>query len=307
MVMAVGLHGPTAAMFHLTTHAFFKALLFLGAGSVILGMHHEQDIWNMGALRKKMGATYWTFMAGTLALAGIPPLSGFYSKDSILAQAAAQHQTVLFVVGLFVAMLTAFYMFRLVFVVFFGKSRTEAASHAHESPGVVTWPLRILAILSIAGGLIGIEELYRNFFQGADSEKAASFAENLIAPITQAPVAALCGIGVAVIGILAAWKLYCGADKDPLPEKLGALSRAMRNRFYFDELYQATVIRLHDTLAAIAGGIDWCIENVFIGFIRGGTDFAGRGLRLVQTGSLQTYAFLFAMGAALVLYLVLGK
>jgi NADH-quinone oxidoreductase subunit L len=307
MVMAVGLDSPPAAMFHLTTHAFFKALLFLGAGSVILGMHHEQDIWNMGALRKKMGATYWTFMAGTLALAGIPPLSGFYSKDSILAQAWAQHQMILFVLGLFVALLTAFYMFRLVFVVFFGTSRTEAASHAHESPGVVTWPLRILAFLSIVGGLIGIEELYGNFFGVADSEKAASFAEKLIAPITHAPVAALCGIGVAVIGILAAWKLYCGVDKDPLPEKLGGLSRAMRNRFYFDELYDATAIRLHNTLAAIAGGIDWCIENVFIGFIRGGTDFAGRGLRLVQTGNLQTYAFLFALGAALVLYLVLGK
>src|SRR4029077_18801185 len=103
---------------------------------------------------------------------------------------------------------------------------------------------------------------------------------------------ALCGIGVALIGIFAAWKIYANADKDPLPEKLGALSRAMRNRFYFDEIYEATVIRLHDTLAAIAGGIDWCIENVFIGFVRGGTDFAGRGLRLVQTGNLQTYAFL---------------
>src|SRR6478752_6805832 len=99
MVMAVGLHGPTAAMFHLTTHAFFKALLFLGAGSVILGMHHEQDIWNMGALRKKMGATYWTFIVGTLALAGLWPLSGFFSKDSILGQAFEKQNYILFGVG----------------------------------------------------------------------------------------------------------------------------------------------------------------------------------------------------------------
>jgi NADH-quinone oxidoreductase subunit L len=305
MVMAVGLKGPPAAMYHLTTHAFFKALLFLGAGSVILGVHHEQDIWKMGALRKKMPVTFWTFLVGTLALAGIPPLSGFYSKDSILGQAFGQHNYILFATAVFVALLTAFYMFRLVFVVFCGKSRTDEASHAHESPGVIAWPLRILALLSIFGGVIGIEELYQNFF-GADVEKG-SFVEKLIAPFAHAPVAALCGIGVAVVGILAAWKIYAGVDKDPLPEKLGALSRAMRNRFYFDEIYDATVIRFHNALAAIAGGIDWCIENIFIGFVRGGTDFAGRALRLVQTGNLQHYAFLFALGAALVLYLVLGK
>src|SRR5438270_777007 len=109
MVMAVGLNGPAPAMFHLTTHAFFKALLFLGAGSVIIGMHHEQDIWNMGALRKKMPVTFWTFIAGTLALAGLPPLSGFYSKDSILAQAMVRHNYLLFALGVFVAMLTSFY------------------------------------------------------------------------------------------------------------------------------------------------------------------------------------------------------
>jgi len=306
MVMAVGLNGPPAAMFHLTTHAFFKALLFLGAGSVILGMHHEQDIWNMGALRKKMGATYWTFIVGTLALAGIPPLSGFYSKDSILAQAAEQHQPILLVLGLFVAMLTAFYMFRLVFVVFGGKAKTDAASHAHESPGVMVWPLRILAVMSIIGGVIGIEELYGKLF-GGESGQAPSFLERLAGPFQHALVPALCGIGVALIGIFAAWKLYANADKDPLPEKLGGLSRAMRNRFYFDEIYEATVIRLHNMLAAIAGGVDWCIENVFIGFVRGGTDFSGRALRLLQNGNLQTYTFLFALGVALVLYLVLGK
>ena len=117
MVMAVGLGGPTPAMFHLTTHAFFKALLFLGAGCVIIALHHEQDIWKMGGLRKKMPVTFWTFLVGTLALAGVPPFSGFYSKDSILAQAAQQHNWPLFALGVFVAALTTFYMFRLVFVV----------------------------------------------------------------------------------------------------------------------------------------------------------------------------------------------
>ncbi|HWC59331.1 MAG TPA: NADH-quinone oxidoreductase subunit L [Verrucomicrobiae bacterium] len=308
MVMAVGLNGPPAAMFHLTTHAFFKALLFLGAGSVILGMHHEQDIWNMGALRKKMPATFWTFMVGTLALAGLWPFSGFFSKDSILGQAFGQHNYILFGIGVFVAMLTSFYMFRLVFVVFYGKAKTDAAGHAHESPGVMVWPLRILAIASIlAGGFVGVEEIYLKQFPSETTEQAASFAHHLFAPFIAAPAAAFLGLGALALGFIGAYALYANTDKDPLPETLGALSRAMRNRFYFDEIYEATVIRLHNMLAAIAGGVDWCIENVFIGFVRGGTDFSGRALRLLQNGNLQTYTFLFALGVALVLYLVLGK
>jgi NADH-quinone oxidoreductase subunit L len=307
MVMAVGLKGPPAAMFHLTTHAFFKALLFLGAGSVILGMHHEQDIWNMGALRKKMGATYWTFMVGTLALAGLWPLSGFFSKDSILGQAFEQHNYILFGVGVFVAMLTSFYMFRLVFVVFYGKAKTDAAGHAHESPGVMIWPLRILAVASIlAGGFVGVEQIYLKQFPAETTEQAASFFAHLFAPFKAAPWAAGLGLVAFALGLVGAYALYANTDKDPLPEKLGALSRAMRNRFYFDEIYEATVIRLHNTLAAIAGGIDWFIEYGVIGLIRGGTGFSAVLLRQLQSGNLQTYTFLFALGVALVLFLVLG-
>src|SRR5260370_25006372 len=124
MVMGVGLGGPTQAMFHLTTHAFFKALLFLGAGSVVIALHHEQDIWKMGGLRKKMGVTFWTFLVGTLALSGVWPFSGFFSKDAVLAK-AAEHNWGLLVIGLFVAALTAFYMFRLVFVAFLGSPRSH--------------------------------------------------------------------------------------------------------------------------------------------------------------------------------------
>ncbi|MBI3192050.1 MAG: NADH-quinone oxidoreductase subunit L, partial [Pedosphaera parvula] len=147
MVMAVGLHAPTAAMYHLTTHAFFKALLFLGAGSVIIALHHEQDIWKMGGLKSKMPTTWWTFLVGTLALCGAPPFSGFFSKDDILL-AAYKHSPVLFAVAWFVAILTTFYMCRLVFVAFLGPVKSEAAGHAHESPRVMTWPLRLLAIPS---------------------------------------------------------------------------------------------------------------------------------------------------------------
>ena len=305
MVMAVGLHGPTQAMFHLTTHAFFKALLFLGAGSVILAVHHEQDIWKMCGLRTKMPVTFWTFMVGTLALAGVPPFSGFYSKDGILAQ-AAQHSLPLFVVGAVVAALTTFYMFRLVFVAFLGKSRSEAAGHAQESPPVMVWPLRILAFFSVVGGLIGIEELYGTQLATEHTEHAVSFGQQLIGPFIHAPLAVGVGLLAVVIGYAAAYALYAKAAKDPLPEKLGALSRAMRNRFYFDELYQATVIRFHDFLAAAADWFDrWVIAGVGVRGTHGTTELAGRALRLLQTGNLQTYAFIFALGVALVLYLAL--
>jgi NADH-quinone oxidoreductase subunit L len=305
MVMAVGLSGPTPAMFHLTTHAFFKALLFLGAGSVIHGLHEEQDIWKMGGLKKKMPVTFWTFIIGTLALSGVPPFSGFYSKDSILAQALNTKNYLLFAVAVFVAALTTFYMFRLFFVAFLGEARTEKAKHAHESPKVMTLPLIALALFAVIGGFIGITNNYGSQF----------FAEHEQLSVTQQALEPLhnifpmlCGIGAVVIGLFAALALYKNAATDPLPAKLGGLATAMKNRFYFDELYEATFIRAHDFTAAVADWIDrWILEGAIIGAIRGGTDLSGRALRLVQTGNLQTYAFLFVLGVALVLYFVLGK
>jgi NADH-quinone oxidoreductase subunit L len=305
MVMVVGLNGPTPAMFHLTTHAFFKALLFLAAGSVIIGMHHEQDIWHMGGLKKKMPVTFWTFLIGALALCGIPPFSGFYSKDSILTQCLAGKNYLLFAVAVFVAGLTAFYTFRLFFVVFFGKEKTDHAKHAHESPLIITAPLVILAVFAAIGGFIGIANNYGSQF-AADHE-TLSLAQQLLEPL-HAPVAMLIGIAVAVAGIFLAYLLYNNAASDPLPAKLGGLATAMKNKFYFDELYEATFIRAHDFLAAVADWIDrWILEGAIIGAIRGGTDLSGRALRLAQTGNLQTYAFLFVLGVALLLYFVLGK
>ena len=305
MVMAVGLSGPTAAMFHLTTHAFFKALLFLAAGSVIIGMHHEQDIWHMGGLKKKMPVTFWTFTIGALALSGIPPFAGFYSKDSIFAQCLEQKNYLLFAVAVFVAGLTAFYTFRLFFVVFFGKEKTDHAKHAHESPLIITAPLVILAIFATIGGFIGITNNYGSQF-AADHE-TLSLTQQLLEPL-KTPVPMLIGIGIALAGIFLAFTLYKNGDKDPLPAKLGGLATAMKNKFYFDELYEATFIRAHDFLAAVADWIDrWILEGAIIGAIRGGTDLSGRALRLAQTGNLQTYTILFVLGVVLLLYFVLGK
>jgi NADH-quinone oxidoreductase subunit L len=310
MVMSVGLQGRAQAMFHLTTHAFFKALLFLSAGSIILALHHEQDIWKMGGLRKKMPVTFWTLLFGTLALAGIWPFSGFFSKDSILAQALAQPEAGarygFFTLGVIIAALTAFYMFRLVFVVFEGSAKSEAAGHASESALVMIWPLRFLAVFSLIGGVIGVEAVYGQQFNSGSPEAMLSFGQQLLFPFTHAPVAAVLGLLAAALGFVAAFVLYRDASADPLPQKLGPAALWLRNRFYFDELYQATVIRFHDGLAALADWIErWIVDGFCVGLVRGGTDFAGRGLRLLQTGNLQTYAFLFALGVAFVLYVAL--
>jgi NADH-quinone oxidoreductase subunit L len=307
MVMGVGLQGPAQAMFHLTTHAFFKALLFLAAGSVIVALHHEQDIWKMGGLRKKLPVTFWTLIIGTLALAGAVPFSGFYSKDAILARAADQHAYGRFALGLFVALLTAFYMFRLVFVVFGGAARSETADHAHETPPVMLFPLRFLAVLSFCGGFIGLENIYNlQTFDGTSAEHAMTTLDQITGPFAHAPLAASLGLLAAVFGFLAAYALYAGAGTDPLPAKLGALSTWIRNRFYFDELYQMTVIRLHDSLAAVAAWFDqWIIGGLGVRGVHGTTEIVGRLLRELQTGNLQTYAFLFALGVAFVLYMVL--
>ncbi|PWU20578.1 MAG: NADH-quinone oxidoreductase subunit L [Verrucomicrobia bacterium] len=310
MVMSVGLQGRTPAMFHLTTHAFFKALLFLSAGSIILALHHEQNIWKMGALRKKMPVTFWTFVAGTLALAGVWPFSGFFSKDTILAQALEQPNPALrygfFILGVLIAAITAFYMFRVVFVVFSGPARSDGAGHAAESPSVMLWPLRILAVFSLIGGVIGVDALYNKMFEPLSDEFHYALWQRLLLPFAEAPFAATLGLLAAAAGFFAAYRLYTNVLTDPLPEKLGSTSQWLRDRLYFDELYEATVIRFHDRLAALANWFErWIIEGFCIGLVRGGTDLTGRMLRQVQSGNLQTYAFLFALGVALVLYFVL--
>jgi NADH-quinone oxidoreductase subunit L len=246
-----------------------------------------------------MPVTFWTFLVGTLALAGVWPLSGFFSKDSILAL-AAERNFILFLLGVAVAFLTTFYMFRLVFVVFFGATKSESAGHAHESPPVMVWPLRILAVFSVIGGLIGLAQIY------GTQLSTEAVETGIFGPFIHAPLASVAGLLAVAAGVAAAYLLYSKAAKDPLPERLGALSRAMRNRFYFDELYEAVFIRAHDLLAAIATFFDrWIITGLAVRGTHGTTELIGRMLRQFQTGNLQTYAFLFALGVAFLLYLAL--
>ena len=264
----------------------------------------------MGGLSRKMPVTKWTFLVGTLAIAGLPPLSGFFSKDEILA--AAYHQnSLLFVLATLVAVLTSFYMFRLWFVAFGGKARSEVAEHAHESPSVMIWPLRILATLSILGGVMGINgylerHLGRPVWAEHEVATSSSFVDRLFAPFAEAPLAALAGLAAFAFGASFAYAIYGRAETDPLPEKLRALSRAMRRRFYFDEIYGFFISITHEALSRLAAAIDRAvIAGLGIRGLHGTTEIFGRALRLVQTGNLQTYAFIFAVGVVVVLFIVL--
>ena len=308
MVMAVGLGAglatpnPSAAMYHLVTHAAFKAMLFLGAGAVIHACHHEQNIWKLGGLRTKMPWTFATFAIGTLALVGFPLFSGFYSKDEILAT-ASETSPVLFIVAVLVATLTTFYMTRAVIVTFFGSARAEGADHAHEVSGSMKWPLVLLAIPSVMLAWLPIGDFLAHHF---DAHAHPQSNDVLFGPFNHNALAACFGLFAVMLGASAAFAVDWGKSKDPLPDLLGGLARTLRNRFYFDEIYEAIFVPLHDGVAAIADWLDrWLLNGLGVRGATGVTDFAGRALRLVQTGSIQTYTFLFAAGVVIVAFLAL--
>jgi NADH-quinone oxidoreductase subunit L len=298
MVMAVGCGGPDAAMFHLTTHAFFKALLFLAAGSVIHALNDEQDIWKMGGLFTKIPLTSWTFAIGMLALIGCPPFAGFFSKDYLLSVAYARDPG-FYWVGVITAGLTAFYMTRLVVVAFFGKARTPAAEHPHESPGVMTIPLIILAVLSVIGGwgLVGLNAFYHGWT--TDTLRA-------LGRIPQEPAATglllEMGIpsGIVLIGVVSAALIYRGSATDPLN------IRILAHKFYFDEFYDSALVGGQQVFARMLNWIDsWILDGLII---RGSAYISvgvGEILRLFQTGGLQGYAFLFSLGGIILIYFTL--
>ena len=281
MVMAVGCGGAEAAMFHLTTHAAFKALLFLGAGAVIYACHHEQDIWNMGGLRHNLSKTSITFIIGALALAGFPLLSGFFSKDAILMHTHMSHKP-LFFIGVIVAGLTAFYMMRCVLVAFFGKARTDQAKEADEVPGEMLLPLIILALFSI---FLGAPQIGLADFLSFKEVKASHHA------------AMIWGTIAAAVGLIGGYMVYRNANSDPLPAKLGGLSRWMRDRFYFDELYVFLNHWTQESLSFASSWFDrWIIAGLGVKGTSGAIDVTGCLARLFQSGNLQTYALLTVIG-----------
>jgi NADH-quinone oxidoreductase subunit L len=280
MMMAVGLASTNAAMFHLFTHAFFKALLFLGAGSIIVMLHHEQNIWRMGGLSRRLPITFVTFTVGALALIGCPPFSGFFSKDAILALAYERNMPI-FAVALFTAFLTVFYVVRLLVIVFFGKPRSDVARESRESPAIMTVPLIALAILAAVGGFAFVA---RKFLTLPVENEAA-----VIVPVL-AIVALLAGTGLTIT-------LYRNRSSEPLEIEL------LRHKFYFDDFYTLLIHWTQEFLARASGFLDrWIIDAGVVGGGSRGVWGIGALLRLLQAGNLQGYVFLFGLGIVAVIY-----
>lgn len=302
MFLALGTGAYVAAVFHVMTHAFFKALLFLGSGSVIHAVSGNQDIRYMGGLRKKLPITYLTFLIGCLAIAGIAPFAGFFSKDAILLSAFATNK-VLYAVGLFTAGLTAFYMFRLLFVTFGGSFRgtDEQAHHIHESPAAMTIPLVVLAILSIIGGFVGIPEL---FLKGGERlsdylSPVVSSKEVQVAHATEWILVILTTV-VALAAILFAWMRY----RQYREEKETPVARLLENKWYVDEFYNAIIVK---PLNKLGGFVNTVVEKGTIDAMVNGVgrvvNYGGRQLRWLQSGQVGNYVLLMVVSMVLLFVL----
>jgi len=327
MVMACGVAAFTAGVFHLMTHAFFKALLFLGAGSVIHSLGGEQDLRKMGALRPYLPRTYLTMLAACLAIAAIPPFAGFWSKDAILWEAfASEHGGLGFwLTGVATAGLTSFYMFRLFFMTFHGQSRTESHGDAsphkpHESPAIMTWPLMILALLSLAGGWVGIPALWL----GADHfgqflNPAFHFALPEVAHVAEHAAEhsaslefLLTGVSLSVslAGIGLAWLFYVRWPDIPpqIAAQWSGLYRVVSNKYYVDEIYQFLFVRplLTGSSEVLWKGIDQVAIDGSVNLAARRTRRLGETARKIQSGNLRSYGGWVALGAlVLMIFMVL--
>ena len=303
MFLALGCGNYTAAVFHVMTHAFFKALLFLGSGSVIHAMGGEQDITKMGGLNKYMRITQFTFLIGCLAIAGCPPFSGFFSKDAILLS-AFEHNKVLWIIAVFAAMLTAYYMFRLYFLTFSGKFRGthEQEHHLHESPAAMTVPLIVLAILAFIGGFVGVPHLL-----GGHNE-IATFLQPVI-PIHESatPVSSSTEYTLMIgttIAMLAAALLAYVQNRNFVAKQNKGLGKVLENKWYVDELYEAIVVKPIQSIAAFFNNV---VEKKGIdGFVNGvgkAVNYSSRQVRLLQSGHVGNYVLMMVIGI-LILFIV---
>ncbi|MDX1661332.1 MAG: NADH-quinone oxidoreductase subunit L, partial [Gemmatimonadota bacterium] len=323
MFLGVGVAAFTAGIFHLVTHAFFKALLFLGAGSVIHALHGQQDMRYMGGLKKWMPVTYWSMLAATIAIAGIPPFAGFFSKDEILWYTWDSGHPILWAIGFVTAGLTALYMFRLFFMTFHGEFRgtDEEAEHVHESPSSMAIPLAVLGVLSVVGGWIGIPAALGdplghipNAFHGwlepvfAHGEGYGE-VHHAIPPIEYGLMAA--SVAIATLGLLAAWWLY--VKRPELPAEISTRFRSaytvLKNKYWVDEAYQTFVVKPYDALSTFA----WRVidDGVIDGLAVLGTGrlvrFGSRVTSRWETGYVPSYVLVFFGGAiAILAYYLLG-
>ena len=316
MFLACGVGAFSAGIFHLMTHAFFKALLFLAAGSVIHAMGGEQDMRKMGGLSKKIKYTYWTMLIATLAIAGIPPLAGFFSKDAILLNAfQIEGGHPLYAIGLLTALLTSFYMFRLIFLTFHGKPRyDEHHVHVHESPWSMLVPLVILAVLSVIGGwlaapaLLGGPDYFASFLAPVFASPQAAEAVNEAAAHQLEIILAIVAVASALIGLGVAFWLYIRQPGKPeqIAKSLRPLYNTLLNKYYVDEFYAAVVIK---PLMWISTNVLWKwvdvagIDGTVNGIATGATSI-GDTVRHAQSGNTRSYAVWVVIGALVIIAVI---
>jgi NADH-quinone oxidoreductase subunit L len=305
MFLALGVGAPVAAIFHLATHAFFKALLFLGSGSVIHAAGGEQDMRKMGGLRAKMPVTFWTMLIAGGALAALPPLAGFWSKDAILAAAWINGQLALWVVGILTAILTAFYVTRALWLTFYGEPRDHHLyEHAHESPQVMTVPLIALAVGTVALGIIVgfppeqgfIDAFLHPVFEGAVPAEHGPELATLLALAVVSIVAGLVGIGIGV-------SMYVRHRPDPaaLTRTLGGYYRVLVNKYFVDELYDHRAVEASRAVAGASWAFDIHIIDGLVNRLGWALSRTGSGARRLQTGIVGNYALTIVAGLLIVL------
>ena len=310
MFLGMGVGAYAAGVFHLYTHAFFKALLFLGSGAVIHALHGEQDLRNMGGLKKDLPITYWTFLIGAIAIAGVPPFAGFFSKDEILAKTFEGGHTFLWAIGMLTALLTAIYMFRLVYMAFYGTRRQASAphhgEHLHDAPAPMALALIVLAIGSLVAGWVGIGGRFEHFLEpsftapgaagGIGAEVVESSVETTLMIVST--LVALAGIGIATYYFLKNTRAAAA-----MAARFAGVRLLLQNKYYVDEIYDATVIQpIHITSeSGLWKGVD---VGLIDGIVNGiGRTVAGSSevLRRLQTGSVRAYAASLFFGVVLIL------
>jgi NADH-quinone oxidoreductase subunit L len=314
MFIALGVAAYSASMFHVITHAFFKALLFLGAGSVIHAMSNEQDIRSMGGLRKKLPITFLTFLIATWAISGLPPFAGFFSKDEILAHAFA-HNKLLWGLGVVGSAMTSFYMFRLLFLTFFGEFRgtTEQANHLHESPASMTLPLIVLAVLSAGGGFIGVPEVLHGsnllgsfmspLFDGARALNPALFAPTGLSHATEYALMGV-SVGVALLAAIVAYVMYVQRASVPAPESVErtGLEKVVYNKYYIDEIYHALFVKPVKVLSDVLWSFGEFMIDLFVDGFGALVTYLSDRARKLQTGFAGYYIFAMVLGIVLILF-----
>jgi len=312
MFLGLGVGAYTGAFFHVLTHAFFKALLFLGAGSVIHAMSDEQDMRMMGGLKSKLPITFWTMLIGTIAISGIPPFAGFFSKDEILAGAFA-HSTTMWVIGVITAMFTSFYMFRMLYLTFYGKFRgtSEQEHHLHESPRTMTIPLIVLAVLSAVGGFIGIpgHHWLEHFLEPVFAPSVSILHHTELAASTEYLL-----MGASVAGALAAlayaYVKYVKNNHVPVAdseERPGPVSLSY-HKFYIDEIYDFLIRKPLDALSVFFYKVvDLLAIDGFINGLGKLSVKSSKSLRLLQTGNVGFYIFMMVAGIIAILIFSLVK